>query len=182
MIPGETALTRTGASSSARDRASDSSAPLAAPTIAEFGRGRMLGNPRPTSATRRGGISADSATRQAAPELAFHGGAHVFHRHGLERTGLELRRGQHDMVDRAATAKQVGDIIILGDIGRDRNDVSAWPLSHRGARHCGMQCMTSAPSRLASSVSPDLRRTSPNDDDLFTCELMRFPRFHFMET
>jgi small neutral amino acid transporter SnatA (MarC family) len=42
MIPGETALTRTGASSSARLRASDSIAPLAAPTIAAFGRGRIL--------------------------------------------------------------------------------------------------------------------------------------------
>jgi hypothetical protein len=42
MIPGDTALTRIGASSSARLRASDSSAPLAAPMIAEFGRGRML--------------------------------------------------------------------------------------------------------------------------------------------
>src|SRR6267142_2546424 len=45
MIPGETALTRTGASSSASARASDSSAPLAALTIAEFGRGRTLRKP-----------------------------------------------------------------------------------------------------------------------------------------
>src|SRR5215472_11436001 len=45
MMPGETQFTRTGARSSARLRVSDSSAPLAAPTIAEFGRGRMLRNP-----------------------------------------------------------------------------------------------------------------------------------------
>ena len=39
MMPGDTQLTRTGASSSASARVSDSSAPLAALTIAEFGRG-----------------------------------------------------------------------------------------------------------------------------------------------
>jgi len=45
ITPGETALTRTGARSMARLRASDSSAPLAAPTMAEFGRGRILRKP-----------------------------------------------------------------------------------------------------------------------------------------
>ena len=79
MIPGDTAFTRTGASSSARLRASDSRAPFAAPTIAEFGRARDA---------------------PSAPEFAFHGRAHVFHGNGFERAGAKLRGGDHDMVDR----------------------------------------------------------------------------------
>ena len=55
-----------------------------------------------------------------APELAFHGRAHVFHGYGLERSGAELRGGDHDMIDRTATAEQTGDTFIAGDIRRDR--------------------------------------------------------------
>ena len=58
-----------------------------------------------------------------APELAFHGGANVFHRHRLERAGAKLRRRDHDMIDRAATPKQFCDAVIAGDVGRDRDRV-----------------------------------------------------------
>jgi hypothetical protein len=42
IVPGDTALTLTGANSSARPLVKDSSAPLTAPTIAAPGRGRVL--------------------------------------------------------------------------------------------------------------------------------------------
>src|SRR5665213_1164482 len=69
MIPGETQLTRTGAKSSARLRVSDSSAPLAAPTMAEFGRGRMLRKPETNVSDPTGRICAERATRQAPQNL-----------------------------------------------------------------------------------------------------------------
>ena len=69
ITPGETALTRTGASSSASARESDSSAPLAALTIAEFGRGRTLKNPETSVSDPPGRISADRATRHAPQNL-----------------------------------------------------------------------------------------------------------------
>jgi hypothetical protein len=69
MMPGETALTRTGANSSANARDSDSSAPLAALTMAEFGRGRTLRKPETSVSDPPGRISADRATRQAPQNL-----------------------------------------------------------------------------------------------------------------
>src|SRR4051794_11178042 len=65
ITPGETALTRTGANSSASARESDSSAPLAALTIAEFGRGRTLRKPETSVNDPPGRISACCATRHA---------------------------------------------------------------------------------------------------------------------
>jgi len=65
MMPGETQLTRTGARSIASERASDSSAPLTAPTIAEFGRGRMLRKPETSVSEPPGRISEKRAQRQA---------------------------------------------------------------------------------------------------------------------
>ena len=123
MMPGETALTRTGASSSASARASDSSAPLAALTIAEFGRGRTLRKPETSVSDPPGRISARSRDAPGAPELALHRGAHVVHRHRLERTGAQLRRRDHDMIDRAAGAEQICHAVIAGDIGGDRDRV-----------------------------------------------------------
>ena len=69
MMPGDTQFTRTGASSSARPARSDSSAPLAAPTIAEFGRGRMLRKPLTSVSEPPARISAARATRQAPQNL-----------------------------------------------------------------------------------------------------------------
>ncbi len=123
MMPGDTQLTRTGASSSARLRASDSIAPLAAPTMAEFGRGRMLRNPETSVSDPPGRMSAARAHPPGAPELALHGRAHIVHRNGLERAGLELCRGNDDMIDRTAAAKKFDDAVIAGDIGRDGEGV-----------------------------------------------------------
>jgi len=69
MTPGDTAFTRTGASSSASARASDSSAPFAALMIAEFGRGRTLRNPVTSVSDPPGRIVASRATRQAPQNL-----------------------------------------------------------------------------------------------------------------
>ena len=80
MMPGETQLTRTGASSSARLRVSNSSAPLAAPTMAEFGRGRMLRKPETSVSEPPGADVGRARAAPGAPELAFHRGAHVLHR------------------------------------------------------------------------------------------------------
>jgi hypothetical protein len=69
MTPGDTALTRTGASSRASARASDSSAPLAALTIAEFGRGRTLRKPETSVSDPPARICACCATRHAPQNL-----------------------------------------------------------------------------------------------------------------
>src|ERR1019366_6054117 len=71
----------------------------------------------------------------------------------LEGTGAELRGGDHDMIDRAATAEQTGDTLIAGDIRRDcdgvqlagnriqavnvtgcNNDIGPFPLRQFGGR------------------------------------------------
>ena len=107
MMPGETQFTRTGASSSARLRASDSIAPFAAPTIAELGRGRMLRKPGDQGERTAGADFGGARDAPGAPELAFHGRAHVFHGYGFERAGAELRGGDHHMIDRAAGFEKI---------------------------------------------------------------------------
>ena len=104
-----------------------------------------------------------------APELAFHRGADIFHRHRLERAGAQLRRRDHDMIDGAATPEQFCDAVVAGDVGGDRNrvqllrglvepldiagrndDVSAFALRHFRGRKTNARGATDDDDFLAS--------------------------------
>jgi len=134
ITPGDTAFTRTGASSSASARASDSSAPLAALTIAEFGRGRTLRKPVTSVSEPPGRMSASRATRQAPQNLPS-----IVARTSSIATVLngpvrKLRGRQHDVIDGAGAAKQLGDALVAGHIRGNGRHLQ--PLGD-GIKFCG---------------------------------------------
>ena len=169
MMPGDTQFTLTGANSSAKLRASDSSAPFAAPTIAAAGRGRMLRKPDTSVSEPPARISAACATRQA-PQNLPHGGAHVVHGHCLEGAGLELRGGDNDVIDRAAFAEKIGYALIAGDVGRNRRRAQFI------CNHLQAVGVTGGNDNIGAFTLCQLggRKTdagrAPNDDNLHTCE------------
>ncbi len=69
---------------------------------------------------RAAGTDVGEARDARHPQLAFHGPAYVFHGHGLEGTGLELRGGDHDVIHRTAGAEQIFNAFVTGDVGRYR--------------------------------------------------------------
>ena len=81
-----------------------SSAPLAAPTIAEFGRGRMLRKPETKVSEPPERISAARAQRQAPQNLPSMVARTSSIETVLNGPVLQLRGGDHDVIDRRRTA------------------------------------------------------------------------------
>ena len=129
MMPGETQLTRTGASSSASARDSDSSAPLATLTMAEFGRGRMLRKPETSVSDPPLRNSAARATRQAPqnlPSMVARTSSIATVLNGPVRSCAAVTT---TWSTGPRALEQIGDALVVGDVGRDRDRVQ--PLRDR---------------------------------------------------
>jgi hypothetical protein len=154
---------------------------LAAPTIGV--------RPRPNAqkAGDQGQRSAGTNLRGACdaprtPEFSFHGGANIFHFHRLERTGAQMRRGNHDMIDPPAFAEQIRDALVAGDVGRNRGRVQFFRGSVQTLYTArGNDDLGAFTFRQFGSRKPDAGR-SAHDDDFLICEQHVCPLMRLMRS
>src|SRR5438445_15466 len=87
---------------------------------------RAMSSPAPTRPTGNAAAVLASMSRRASSGIAARIGVSIIPGDtALTRTGAQLRRGDHHMIDRAGSVEQVCDALIAGDIGRDRDCVQA---------------------------------------------------------
>ena len=152
MVPGDTAFTLTGASSSARPRVNDFKSAVYCTDNSSSGsrtNAKVARHQRKRTAGADFGRPRDTP---GSPELAFHGRANIIHGNGLERPRAQLRSRHDDMVDRPAFAEKIRDAFVAGDIG----GMPVAPiLSAAAFRRSALRdaTTTSAPSRLAKFCS-----------------------------